>query len=148
MSGKYIPKNFSIATLFPTQDGSKPYVNGKLDINSLFGNAKHEEFNSSDLLDASKKRKKKLQLCYNELYDTCCKSIKLVNDSGMTDMIFTVSTYVPECPDYNSVDCLKFIKERLTDQLLDTKIISYTELFITWYNLEMRLRQEKSKRQK
>jgi hypothetical protein len=143
MSGSYIPKNISIETLFPTEDGSKPYIGGKLDIKTLFGNNNKDNFDSRELLDIVKRRRKKLQECHEDAYKSCIRSIRLINNSALTDMVFTVSSYVPDCVDYNPYICLKYIKKKLGEQFIDTTILSTTEIFITWHNLERRLDNKK-----
>lgn len=139
MSGGYIPKNISIATLFPTEDGSKPYIGGKLDIQTLFGNYNRDNFDSRELLDIVKRKRKKLEECHEEAYKSCIRSIRLINNSGLTDMVFTVSSYIPDCVNYSPYICLKFIKHKLSQQLIDSTILSTTDIFITWHNLEKRL---------
>lgn len=136
-------KNFSIATLFPTEDGSKPYRDGSLDIKTLYSKPNDSIFDSRKLLNFDKLKRDKIEKHHSELYATCWKDIEAVNNMGTKHIIFTVTKYILECPEYNSLKCLKYINERLLKQHFDTKIISDTDIFISWHNLEKKLSNHK-----
>jgi hypothetical protein len=89
------------------------------------------------LATAQLKRKKLLQQ-YMAIYNLCCAKIKEANSFAITDIIFEVVNFIPECQEYKPKKCLKFIKKRLNEQLIDTYIISDTKIFITWAKLEIK----------
>lgn len=131
---------FTVASLFGKTDGTKAYFGGHLDVNTLFKNKENtNNFNSRTLLNNVYDRRKMLLRWYNNMYTVCCEKITIVNSNGLTDMIFEVMNYIPECPEYKSIECLKFIEKNLITQLIDTKIISDTKIFITWNNLESKI---------
>lgn len=136
-------RKLNIGNLFETNDGSKPYLNGNLDINTLFTknttDLKDFSFDSQNLLDGIKKRRKKTDDYYMETYRTCCATISSANDSGLVDILFDVPDYVPECIDYKPKKCLNFIREKLEEQKISSLILSESRIFITWSNLEEKL---------
>ena len=123
----------------------KPKTNGKLDIHTLFklpDTEKDFEFNSDCLLDGIKKKKEKLNNTYFNIYKICCNTIISANNSETTDIEFKVPYYVPECIDYDTLGCLCYIQDKLQEQEISTYLISRTKMFITWNNLEEKLKEK------
>lgn len=137
-------KRLSIETLFTTPDGHKPYVNGKLDIKTLFGRKynenHHSDFDSRELLKTVYKKRKKLELCYENIYDMCCQKIVTANNLGLTDIFFNVNYLVPDCPEYEPYECIEHIIKKLREQHLNVTVISERTLFISWIKLEKNIK--------
>lgn len=134
----------SIESLFPSDEieKGKSYNNGKLDIDTLFGNNKlnkdpDRSFDSSVLIKNIIDKRKRLRKWYVNMYNVCCKNIKSANDCNLQDVIFTLPEIVPECPDFDHVDCLRYISKHLREECIDTHIIDSRRIFITWVNIEM-----------
>jgi hypothetical protein len=81
------------------------------------------------------KREKKLDT-FIKYYSRCFETIKILNNKNMTDMIFDVPDKVPECPDYNPIDCMDFIESKLKEKYMDIYRINYKTIFITWKYIE------------
>lgn len=138
-------KYLNIENLF-SNGPSKPLTNGKLDIETLFekkSNKNENKFDSDMLLNGSRKRKIKLEDTYSDIYKSCCDIIKSANDSGITDVFYQVPQHIVECPDYDSFDCMIYIKKKLLDEKISSFILpkSKIKMFITWANLEKKLSQ-------
>ncbi len=136
-------KSLNIENLFYS-GSSKPHTNGKLDINTLFKKKSQDSdfsFDSDILLNGVRKRKNKLSEVYANYYKGCCERVTMASNAGVTDIFYEVPDNIIECTDYVSLDCLKYIKERLRDQYISTKIVSKKKIFITWYDLEEKIAQ-------
>ena len=137
----------NIATLFPSEDGTVPYIGGKLDVDTLFktegsNNNTKCDFDSKILLLNSQMRKEKLITQNINMYNVCCDRIKSASKLGITDIVFEVLNYIADCPDYKPYECLKYIREQLTSHKIHTHIISETKIFITWNKIESRLQNQ------
>jgi len=138
-------EKLNIENLFSTSDDTKPYTNGKLDIDTLFGKNSRDDknftFDSQILLNGVKKRRQKLKEYCSDTYKTCCETIISANNSGLTDIIFEVPEIVPDCLDYKPLECLKYIENKLKEQKISDIILSPTKIFITWNNLESKIKE-------
>lgn len=126
---------FNIETLF----GETTHANGKFDINTLFNSPSDISectFDSDMLLKNIRKKKEKLNECYNSVYKSCCNSILSADNSGLTDIIYEVQQDIPECLGYNSANCLNFIREKLKRQRISCLVMTRTKIFISWKNIE------------
>jgi len=142
--------NINIAALFSHNDGSKVYIGGggKLDTNTLFSGisitGENEcSFDSKTLLVINQNKQRNLTKWYNNMYIKCCEKIKASNAQSLTDIICEIPKFVPECPEFSSKDCLKFIKTKLHEQLIKTHIISDCAIFVTWHDLEQKYNEQK-----
>lgn len=143
-------KSLNIENLFGIGN-SKPHTNGKLDINTLFRKKTNNvdyAFDSDILLNSVRKRKSKLSETYANIYKGCCEIITNASNAGVTDIFFEVPENVIECTDYVSHDCLKFIKDKLSNQHISTKILSKKKIFITWHDLEEKMAQREEELKK
>lgn len=144
-------KDFNIENLFSSHN-SKPHTKGKLDINTLFKNAvgdnTHVIVDSDILLNGVRKRKLKLEDINEDIFMGCWRTITEANDSGITDIYYDVPENIVECIDYNPKKCMTGIKDKLSEQCIQSIIIkgSKTKMFITWEDLEKR-RLEKAKKE-
>lgn len=134
---------FNIANLFPNEDGSKPYIGGRLDINTLFKKKPEDDltinFDSKTLLQKSQRQRQKLLKWYVKMFNVCSQKITQANTFGITDILFEVINFIPECPEYKPLECIKFIEMKLNDQHINTYIVSTTQIFITWADLENKI---------
>jgi hypothetical protein len=107
-------EKINIENLFISKDGTIPYTNGKIDIETLFkkknNNNNNFEFDSRVLLDNILKKRTKMKECHAEIFKACCERICMANTSGITDIIYNIPHYVPECTGYNTKDCVQMLK--------------------------------------
>jgi hypothetical protein len=109
-----------------------------LDIKSLFLDSGINKSNFDYrmiLKDISDKKDKKIKM-YEAMKNACFTMIKQAQNNSLTDIIFTVPDIVTECSDYDSKSCLSYVKKKLREQFIDSFILSSTQLFITWKNIE------------
>ena len=130
-------KGLNIENLFSSK-GTMPHTNGKLDINTLFNKTSNDNysFDSDILLNGVRKRKHKLTETYADIYKGCCELITTASNTGATDIYYDAPDHVIDCTDYDSLECLKHIKDKLLEQNISTVILSRKKIFITWYDLE------------
>lgn len=142
-------KNFSIENLFSTNN-TKPHTQGKLDINTLFKNntkSNNLPVDATILLNRSHKRKLKLDDVHKEVFNSCWRTINEANDAGFTDIFYSVPEHMIDCIDYDPLNCVKYIKSRLAEECISSIRIkkSNTKMFITWEDLEKRLKEKADK---
>ena len=127
----------SIQTLVP--NATVADKKGTLDISSLMNITKPtpEAFSSEQLLKIKNKKREKLADVYNSYYDKCIEKIKILNNTDKTDLVFSVPYIVPECQNYNCIDCLDFIETKLRFHKFDTLKMDIKTLFITWKYMEL-----------
>jgi hypothetical protein len=131
----------NVENLFSSKRGKKLQSKGKLDIKTLFRKQKNEDqsFDSSILLENITKRKKRLDEKYIEIFRLCRDKIIAANSAGITDILYEVPEFVPECQNYNSFESMNLIIEKLNDQQLSCMIINNRMIFISWHDLENKL---------
>jgi hypothetical protein len=114
---------------------------GCLDIKSLFLDNKinKDGFNYKILLKDINNKKEKIKRIYELWRNECFRIIRDMQDNGVTDIFFSVPEIIPECNNYNSETCLLFVKSELNKQFIDSKIVTPTQLFVTWKNIESRV---------
>jgi hypothetical protein len=144
-------KGFSIETLFPSEDGTRPYANGTLDIDTLFSNNldnKNEDrkFNSDILLKGITERRKRIRKVHVEMYNLCCSKIQSADSLGLTDIVFELPEYIPECPEFKHRLCIDYISTNLRKESLDTYMIDQRHLFITWKYVELNKEEYKNRK--
>jgi hypothetical protein len=97
------------------------------------------DFDSTKLLNNIYERRQKKRNWLVDMYNQCCAKIKDSDDLGLTDIIFTLPEIIVENSSYKHIEALEYISKNLRDQKLDTYIIDYRNLFITWKYLELNL---------
>jgi len=116
---------------------------GKITVNTIYKNnilLGDYEFKSESLLEENKIKVKKLDICHHNIYRACCNQITAANHNEQTEIIFFVPEFVAECPTYDTLVCLNFIKAKLKEQQMDTYILpDCKSIFITWHNIEQKL---------
>jgi predicted alpha/beta-fold hydrolase len=81
-----------------------------------------------------KKKEKALQY-YEKIYKNCLYKINKVIENDKFDVLFTIPEFNNECKYYNSIDCLDYIQTKLKKIKFDTKILSNTDIYISWFKL-------------
>lgn len=132
-------KNINIKNLFSTEK-SVPHTNGKLDINTLFAPKFKKDFevDPTILLTGGIKRKKTLDECYINIYQTCWNTIVQADQSGITDIIFEIPDRV-NCLGFSYSECLNIIEKNLiavSQNGIKCKPLNEKRLFITWHGIE------------
>jgi hypothetical protein len=113
----------------------KTHINTKiLDVRAITNNQKI--FNTDTLIETREKKRKTLLNYYLKFYDICLKKIEIANNLNKTDLLYTVTEFIPNCPEYKPIDCIEYIKEKLENNFFDTYIVGNKTLFITWLYLE------------
>lgn len=136
-------EHFNIENLFGTNDDSNYKSNSSLDIDSLF-NIKYNDLNQKPdvkidtniLLHELKKQKTKLENHHIELLKKCWDTIISANKHGLTTLTYEVPLTIPTCINYNPYECIKYIKDKLDKERIETKIKSFNKLYISWSDLE------------
>ena len=106
-----------------------------MDIKSIVATKKG--FNISSLIETRERKRKSLLENFNKLYQLCLRKVEIMNKLGKMDLLFTVPLKIPNQCDYDSIECLKFIKDKLDNDFFDTYIVNSDTLFITWLYLEV-----------
>lgn len=139
---KRVNMDISVDNLFPSdiRSGTK---GRKLDVESLFSNTPLNNepeitFSSNIILEKREKRRKEKLNYYRHMLKYCHKRITDADDDQGSDIVFTVIESVPECKDYDSLECLEFISVKLREEDFDTTILTSTTMFITWKYLELK----------
>ena len=140
-------KNISLCIdhIVPSYGEIRPELkSGKeLNINSILINTPLNKepnisFTSDILLARIKKRRAEKLICYKQMLKYCYDTIDKSDSDQVTDIIFTVVESVAECKDYDPLECLEYISEKLRNEHFDTTILSNTSIFITWKYLELK----------
>jgi hypothetical protein len=99
----------------------------------------NRDFDSTNLLkNIQEKRIKKRNWLVDE-YNKCCAQIKDANETGLTDIFFTLPEIIVEHSSYKHKEALEYISKNLREQKLDTHIVNERTLFVTWKYLELNL---------
>ena len=69
---------------------------------------------------------------YEEKFKECLLKINDAIDINLTDIFFTVSKGYFGCKKYESLECLKYIEDKLRKKKFETLITSKIEIFISW----------------
>lgn len=123
----------SVSNLFPTNK-FRP-----LDVNSLYNTRKQKEENSNNfnidrLIKLREEKKKKIIEEYEKIYKMCLNKITLANNLGNTEVIYEVPDAVYGKLEYNIVDCIAYIINKLDEMKLDTMIFQKS-IYISWLDL-------------
>lgn len=105
-----------------------------LDVKAITKNQK--SFDTDILIETRERKRKTLLNYYIKFYNTCLKKIEIANNLGKTDLLYTVTEFIPNCIEYKPIECIKYIKNKLDNDLFDTYIIDDKTLFVTWLYIE------------
>ena len=109
--------------------------NKVLDVKSIYQPVR--SFNIKMILDNKNRKRKTLLDIYIKSYNICVKKIEIANSLDKSDLLYTVDAFMPSVPEYNSLDCINYIKTKLTEAYFDVCIVDRKTLFITWIYLEI-----------
>lgn len=147
MSNKH---KIDVDSLFPTahKSGEK---SKKIDVETIYINTplnnkpKISSFSSDIIVERLKKREEKKTKYYTEMLNYCYEKINLADENGDSDTFFAVVSSIPNCKEYNQIECLEFIMKKLRDDLFNVSLYEQECcLFITWFDISQK-KQEKSK---
>ena len=105
-----------------------------LDVKTITRNQR--PFDTDILIETRERKRKTLLNYYLKFHDTCLKKIEIANNLGRTDLLYSVTEFIPNCPEYKPIDCVEYIKNKLDKNFFDTYIVGNKTLFITWLYLE------------
>lgn len=128
-------EKININNLFPSVVTDDP-----LDVHSLFNleeqkNRKKMNFNLDKLVKLREERKNKVISQYEKVLGFCLNKITLANNMNMLEVIYEIPEVMFGSFEYNPVDCILYINEKLKDMKLDTLILDDFSLYISWSNL-------------
>ena len=83
-----------------------------------------------------------LHVLYRKYLADCISQIENCNDHDITDIIYTVPTNILTHEKYDRFDCLEYIESKLRKKYLDTYIVSDTQIFVSWVNIEINKKME------
>jgi hypothetical protein len=139
-------KNICIENLIPSKTGNPEfnYIKGKLDINVISKNTRYNDdndekysFDSKILLNNIYERRKRLRKWMVKMFNLCCEKIKTADELGLTDIMFEIPKVIVESSEFKHEQAIKYINENLKKQFLDTYIINYRQIFISWKYIEL-----------
>ncbi len=127
----------NIDNLFSTDSNKK----NPLDVYSLYNHYERKvsnniKFNIDKLINAKEEKKRKVFQHYRKIYNVCLNKIDIANSIRKTDIIYDVPLYIYRCEEYNIVECLEYLEEKLRDIYMDTLIVPPSSIFISWTNIE------------
>ena len=147
-----VPMDLCVDSLFPShvRSGTR---GKKLDVESLFSNTPLNNepditFSSNIILARREKRRKEKLNCYRHMLKYCHTRITDADEDQESDIVFTVIDAVPECKEYDPLECLEFISVKLREEDFDTTILTTTTMFITWKYLELKKKDKQDKQGK
>ncbi len=79
--------------------------------------------------------KNKIIDLYETKYKECLIKINNAIELNLTDIIFTVGISYFGFKTYNSLECIKYIQEKLKEKNFLTLIVSNKDIFISWKNI-------------
>jgi hypothetical protein len=89
-----------------------------------------------DKIKSNKKNKiDKINDLYKVKYKECLVQINNSIELNLTDTIFSVGVSYFGYDQYNSLQCIKYIQEKLKEKLFLTMILSHKDIFISWKNI-------------
>jgi hypothetical protein len=133
----------TISSLIPSSTTNKP-----IDIHSMYNYKENNTKNNNDIsvnkiLNLQKERKKKTIHQYDKIFKMCMTRINTANELNYTEIIYTIPTVAFQCPDYNTDDCLINLQNKLRELCFDTFIVSNTDIYVSWFNLENNIKNKK-----
>ena len=132
-----------VDNLFPSSKNVSGTRGKKLDVDSLYKCVTLDmepniNFSSEILIEKREKRRKLKLTYYKHMLKYCYDRIEHADNDLSTDLIINIVSYVPECKEYNPLECLNYISDKLREQHFDTLILSRTSIFVTWKFIELK----------
>jgi hypothetical protein len=128
-------ENFGINSILGTNFKSENSEG--LSVYSLANTTKKEETDIDFILQLKSLRREKLLKIYVFFYNRCMDKIKLAIKYGKDCTMYYLPFKLYEYPDYNSIDCLEFIQNKLKELKFDTLINTKTSIFVDWKFIEI-----------
>lgn len=137
-------ENINIGILFPEVKHSRF---GLIDVDSICdshkGNSydpreqkyKKSDFNVKELINHRKKKVENIKNLYKLTVNKCLDKIKRENDKKKTDTIFHIPNELILNENFDVDRCITRIEKKLQDLNIDTLRLSYSQLFISWFNV-------------
>ncbi len=137
-------REMNIETLMPSHNHNYNRNKGILTVDMISSGSKinvepDRDFDSTQLLNNIVERRRKKRNWLVEMYNKCCVQIKEADDSGLTDIIFTLPEIIVENSSYKHIEAIEYVSKNLRLQKLDTYIIDNRNLFVTWKYIELNL---------
>jgi hypothetical protein len=124
----------NVQNLFNCQTGN----NKILDVKSIIDKSDNS-FDIKKLIESREVKRKKLVDIYRKLYTNCIKKIDVANTIHKTDLLYTIPLSIPDLPEYDSKECLKYIDNQLKMLYFDTYLVNPITIFITWLYIEVNI---------
>lgn len=126
----------SINNLFPSTNDFQP-----LDVNNLYNTQENKikskiNFNVDRLIKLREERKKKILIQYEKVFNICLNKINLANNLNKTEVTYDIPEAIYGHTDYNIIDCIAYVNNKLENMNLDTLILNGNTIYISWLNLE------------
>jgi len=133
----------SINNLFPSSNDFKP-----LDVYSLYHTKEQRttnkiNFNIDRLIKLREERKNKIFIQYDKIFNMCLNKINSANNLNKTEIIYDVPDAIYGHVDYNRINCLEYIEQKLKDMCLDTLVLNNKTIYVSWLNLSTNLNNTK-----
>lgn len=112
----------------------------EIDVYSLTNKSRKKKFNVNSLIEKNKNRQSKIHSFYKKKLDLCLEKITTANSYRKTEIIFKVPRIIIGPYNYNSMECLDFINKKLTEMKFDTIILNDNSIYISWSNIEEKIK--------
>ncbi len=154
MNISHISQYFTLDKLFPERTKYNTSKSHKFSIETISSTINEDKIEDVDndmanltdiLVQRIEMRRKKKLWYYQNMLKFCHEKIIEADNDQISDIIFGVIEFIPECKNYNSFECLEYISRKLRDNKFDTFIIDHVTMFISWKYLELKLEDVGSK---
>jgi len=137
-------REMNIENLMPSNNNNYNRNKGILTVDMISNGSKinvepDRDFDSAKLLNSINDRRKKKRNWLVDMYNQCCAKIKDADDTGLTDIIFTLPEIIVENSSYKHIEAIEYVSINLREQKIDTYIIDNRSLFVTWKYLELNM---------
>lgn len=124
--------SINLKTLFPSLQIAK---SKDIDVKILKQSHSKQYIDVTRLIETQMQNAIKLKKIYKNFLSTCCEKITAANINKHYSIIYDIPENVSYNRNYNSNDCVEYIKEKLTQINMEILILSPTSLFILWENI-------------
>lgn len=125
----------NINNLFPSSNDFRP-----LDVYTLYHTRDQQttnkiNFNIERLIKLREERKNKILIQYDRIFNMCLKKINIANELNKTEIVYDVPDAIYGYLEYNRIDCLGYLENKLKSMHLDTLILNDKTIYVSWINL-------------
>jgi hypothetical protein len=135
-------EKLNIESLFRCKTNNHTNTLKTLDVKAISQIKK--DFDTTTLIESRERKRKKLLEQYVKTHENCLRKIEIANKMGKSDLLYSVTDRIVNCPEYDPINSVEYIKRKLDSEFFDTYIVSKNTLFITWLYIE--LNQENAKK--